>query len=265
MWMRRNKIVDLFYILSSQELFDGRPAHDLAGVDEHRLSVGKKHKLRIALTHIDKRSLQIAKPCSFRLTALLGLSRFIRSLVIGLRFRIRRLRRRLALPVRIAARSIAARTRRDRARKRADKHEAQEHTGNGREHLADNGRLTHTPFNKPVVGRFSDKRPPYVAGQKPKPDAGGDASRISKRDHGKAQHAEDANEPDAPALLPTGRPILCRNASIRYQSILSKGYHWAPNTKLRLGKLVGAVGLEPTILSAAAFKAAAYANSATPP
>ena len=29
--------------------------------------------------------------------------------------------------------------------------------------------------------------------------------------------------------------------------------------------LVGAVGLEPTILSAAAFKAAAYANSATPP
>ena len=86
MWMRRNKIVDLFYILSSQELFDGRPAHDLAGVDEHRLSVGKKHKLRIALTHIDKRSLQIAKPCSFRLTALLGLSRFIRSLVIGLRF-----------------------------------------------------------------------------------------------------------------------------------------------------------------------------------
>ncbi len=260
MWMRRNKIVDLFYILSSQELFDGRPAHDLAGVDEHRLSVGKKHKLRIALTHIDKRSLQIAKPCSFRLTALLGLSRFIRSLVIGLRFRIRRLRRRLALPVR-----IAARTRRDRARKRADKHEAQEHTGNGREHLADNGRLTHTPFNKPVVGRFSDKRPLYVAGQKPKPDARGDASRISKCDRGKAQHAEDANEPDAPALLPTGRPILCHNASIKFQSILSKGYHWAPNTKLRLGKLVGAVGLEPTILSAAAFKAAAYANSATPP
>ena len=100
--MRRNKIVDLFYILSSQELCDGRPTHDLDGVDEHRLSVGKKHKLRIALTHIDKRSLQIAKPCSFRLTALLGLSRFIRSLVIGLRFRIRRLRRRLALQHRLA-------------------------------------------------------------------------------------------------------------------------------------------------------------------
>ena len=29
--------------------------------------------------------------------------------------------------------------------------------------------------------------------------------------------------------------------------------------------MVGAVGLEPTILSAADFKSAAYANSATPP